>query len=76
LLLRKFNLHDVKVSRVRVHAYDDRHVLTLVAFECVAVVDCMFLVILVVHEILVACANLTLPDMFLAPFVLAWFWSV
>jgi tetratricopeptide (TPR) repeat protein len=52
LLFRKFNLHDVKISRVRVNPYDDRHVLTLVAFECVGVVDCIFLVILVAHEIL------------------------
>jgi hypothetical protein len=57
LLFRKFNLHDVKISRVRVNAYDDRHVLTLAAFERVGVVNCKFLVILVAHEILAVCAN-------------------
>jgi hypothetical protein len=31
LLFRKFNLHDVKISRVTVNVHDERNVLTLVA---------------------------------------------
>ena len=71
-LFWNLNLHDVRISRVRVNAYDDLHVLTLVAFECVGVSTVYFLLALSLKKFLPFA--LTLPDMFWAPFVLLWFW--